>query len=169
MFQLLLMRHAKSDWQYNLPDIERPLNKRGRKDALAMGRHLKQINALPERLLVSPAQRTRETADLLFKDTVQKPEIIIDRELYLAGRTSLLELAEAYAGENRCLMLLAHNPGMDETVSYLASKTPQLSSTGKLMTTCAVALFDLDGLKALHTAHQCTLKALLRPEDIHRS
>ena len=166
MFTLALMRHARSDWQYDLPDIDRPLNKRGRRDALAMGKHLRQINALPDRLLVSPAQRTRETAERLLQSTEQKPEIIVDNELYLASRETLLELAEAYAIPDQRLMLLAHNPGMDDAVSFLANKPPPLSSTGKLMATCAVALFEYNATSDLHRPNRCRLTALIRPEDI---
>lgn len=162
----MLMRHARSDWQYGLPDIDRPLSKRGRKDAHAMGKHLAQINALPDRLVISPAQRTCETADLLFQHSEHKTHITVDRELYLASCETLLELAEAYAIEDQRLMLLAHNPGMDSIVSYLASQPPPRSSTGKLMTTCAVALLEFHTPGDMQQPHSGILTTLIRPEDL---
>lgn len=169
MFKLLLMRHGKSDWQYDLPDIRRPLNKRGQRDAHCIGSYLLQQNIIPDRLVLSPSQRTRDTAEQLLTRLPLSPEAItIDNDLYLADRETLLEAAELYAANNRVLLLLAHNPGMDEAVSYLSEHSPGLSSKGKLMTTCAIACFEIKNLQALHQAGRCHLRQLVRPEDICR-
>ena len=142
MFELMLMRHAKSDWRSHTADIDRPLNERGRRDAVDMGLHLKQNNLIPDKMIVSVAQRTQETAGLLLNNiAVAAKDIIVDKELYLADRETLYETVVAYANDNQRLLILAHNPGIDEQVNYLARESPVLSANGSLMTTCAVAYF----------------------------
>ena len=167
-FSLILMRHAKSDWSSHTADIERPLNDRGRRDAVSMGEYLKQLDLVPDRMLVSSAQRTRETASLLLNNLpVDENNITFDQQLYLAGMDTLRETIELYASEGQCLLILAHNPGMDYMVSYLASSPPSLSESGKLMTTCAAACFTLDSLDSLKKPGQGELQNLIRPKEIN--
>lgn len=170
MFELLLMRHAKSDWHNNTADIDRPLNRRGRQDADKMGNYLKQINLVPDKMLVSAAQRTQETAGLLLNTLdVAEKNIVVDNALYLADKEVLCELIELYACDNQRLLILAHNPGMDYLVSYLASESPVLSDTGKLMTTCAVAYFHIENIETLYKRGRGDLKKLIRPKEILKS
>jgi len=171
MFELILMRHAKSDWHSHTADIDRPLSDRGIRDALCMGAYLKQLNLIPDRVVVSPAQRTRQTASLLQNDlAVDEKNIVFDKELYLADRQTLCEIIEIYADASQQsrqrLLILAHNPGMDYLVDYLASSPPQLSSSGKLMTTCAAACFSLDSLDVIKKQGQGVLNNLIRPKEI---
>jgi len=167
MFELMLMRHAKSDWSSHTADIDRPLNARGIKDASRMGSYLNERNLVPDRIVVSPAQRTQETAELLTRDmSVPEKDIVVDKELYLADRDALLEMIELYAIENHRLLILAHNPGMDDLVSYLANTPPPLSDSGKLMTTCAVACFYVQSHDALKRRGQVELQRLFRPAEI---
>ena len=167
MFELMLMRHAKSDWHSHTTDIVRPLNNRGVEDAIRTGGYLNRMNLQPDTIVVSSAWRTQETARLLVTNMpVAEKDIIVDEELYLADRQTLCEQIELYATDNRRLMILAHNPGMDDLVSYLASTPPRLSDTGKLMTTCAVACFRIDSFDALKKPGQCKLQNLIRPKEI---
>ena len=167
MFELMLMRHAKSDWSSHTADIDRSLNDRGRRDAIRMGIYLKQKKLVPDRMVVSAAQRTRETADLLLNNlSLAEKNIVIDKELYLADRETLCDIIELYAGVNQRLLILAHNPGMDELVSYLASTPPLLSTSGKLMVTCSVACFHIDSLEAVKKPGLGKLQNLIRPKEI---
>jgi len=167
MFELLLMRHAKSDWSGHTSDIDRPLNSRGRNDAIRMGVYLNQQGITPDRIIISVAERTRETADLLLKSlTLDEENIIFDRQLYLADRETLADITELYARDNQRLLILAHNPGMDYLVSYLASTAPPLSDKGKLMTTCALAHFRLHSLDALTKAGQAELLQIIRAASL---
>ena len=85
MKRLILARHAKSSWSYpHLSDIERPLNKRGKKAAPIMGRALRDRNLIPEAIFASPSVRTRKTSALLA-------EQLIDGELSVADRKALEE------------------------------------------------------------------------------
>jgi phosphohistidine phosphatase len=167
MFELMLMRHAKSDWHSHMADIDRPLNERGSQDALRMGEYLDQMNLVPDRMIVSSAQRTRQTAELLLRD-IQFAEqaIVFDKALYLADTGTLRETIELYASEDQRLLILAHNPGMDYLVSYLASTPPPLSDSGKLMTTCAVACFSIASLDELKKPGQARLTDIFRPKEI---
>ena len=172
MFEVMLMRHAKSDWSSHTPDIDRPLNARGRGDAIRMGAYLHQQGLVPDRMVVSIAQRTQETARLLLnnlsvaeKNRVEK-NLVIDKALYLADMETLCDSIELYASENQRLLILAHNPGMDYLVSYLASTPPALSDSGKLMTTCALACFHMDSLDALTKPGQGELQSLIRAKEI---
>jgi phosphohistidine phosphatase len=167
MYELMLMRHAKSDWQGQVADFDRPLNGRGRRDAMNMGIFLSQKNIVPDRMVVSPAQRTRETASLLLENmSVDSSNIVFDNELYLADRETLCDIIEAYAVEGRRLLVLAHNPGMDYMVEYLSNTALPLTSDGKLMTTCAVACFSMDSVDVLKKPAQGKFQNLFRAKDI---
>ena len=167
MIKLILMRHAKSDWLNDKADIDRPLNDRGRRDALHMGRYLHQGNLLPDKILISPSERTRQTADLLLEGAdVSGLPILVEETLYLASPTTLIEATEQHAKKNQCLLVLAHNPGMEELVSYLASSPPALSRNGKLMPTCTAAFFHLKGLEQLRQPATAELKTLIRIKEI---
>jgi len=163
------MRHAKSDWHSHVADIERPLNKRGSGDAERMGQYLKQSNISPDRAVTSVARRAQDTANLVLESLpMVRDEMTIDRELYLAGLQTLLEAIQLYAKEDGCLMLVAHNPGMDEIVHYLSDTDPGYTDNGKLMTTCAVAHFQLDSLDALKRPGKARLLSIIRPKEIAR-
>ncbi len=167
MFELLLMRHAKSDWHSHTADIERPLNARGVQDAARMGAYLNDAGLVPDCMIVSSARRTQQTAELLLQNLpLPENNIIIDRQLYLADVGTICEIIELYASEGQRLLILAHNPGMDYLVSHLASSPPPLSDSGKLMTTCAVACFQLASSAALNKPGQAELLSLLRPKEI---
>lgn len=167
MFELMLMRHAKSDWHSNKSDIDRPLNTRGSRDALNMGVYLSKMNLVPDKIIVSAARRTQETAELLLNNLdVPEQNIIVDKALYLADRVALGEAIENYANDNQRTLLLAHNPGMDDLVSYLSSAPPALSDSGKLMTTCAVASFTLESFEALAEPGLAELHGLIRPNEV---
>ncbi len=167
MYKLMLMRHAKSDWHSYVSDLERPLNERGVENAQFMGRYLKEHDLIPDQVLVSPAQRTQETLRHLSQDWgLKDKQVIVDKELYLADRETLIENASVYLSNKKRLMLLTHNPGMDDIVSYLASNKPKLTQTGKLMVTAAVAVFKFESLDDLQTPGKCELKALLRPKEL---
>ncbi len=167
MFELMLMRHAKSDWHSHLSDIDRPLNERGARDALRMGAYLNKVDLAPDKMIVSSAQRTQQTAELLLQNvSLSEKSLIIDRQLYLADAEAMCDIIELYASEGQRLLILAHNPGMDYLVSYLASTPPPLSDSGKLMSTCALASFHLDSLAALKKSGRGELQNLLRPKEI---
>ena len=139
---LYLMRHAKSDWHSAAQsDFDRPLNKRGSKDAARMGEWLQQQNITPRLFVSSPAQRTRQTVlAVTAKLGVNSDEIVFNRDLYLANRATLLKVLHSIPDTTDSVLLVAHNPGMDDLVEWLSPEPPPLSGSGKLMTTAALAM-----------------------------
>ena len=165
---LYLMRHAKSDWHSAAQaDFDRPLNKRGSKDALRMGQWLVAQGLRPERLLASPAQRARQTA-LAVADTlgIKESEVVFDKELYLADRATLLQALHELPDSIDSALLVAHNPGLDYLVEWLASEPPPLSESGKLMTTAAIAMFDVSAGWARLQRGGLSLQQLQRPREL---
>ena len=131
MIQLVLARHAKSDWvDESLDDHDRPLNDRGRRDAPAMARSGLRHGVRPEVLLSSTALRARTTAEA-FGDEFEV-EVTERAELYLAAPDTLLEAARTSGAAE--VMVVAHDPGMSALVSRLADSDVR-------MVTAAVAIF----------------------------
>lgn len=116
---LILTRHAKSAWDAPAPsDHARPLNKRGRKSAKAIGRWLHNSGYLPDVVLSSSAQRTRETHELLSLDA---PASFSER-LYLASADLMFRvLKEAQHPE---VLMLGHNPGIAAFAHSLVTAPP---------------------------------------------
>jgi phosphohistidine phosphatase len=124
MKNLYLVRHAKSSWDNNrLKDIERPLNKRGQKDAPAMGNLMNQKKIKPDLLITSPAQRALETAKIFSKGLNILPEhFIVDNNLYEAGRKDFLKIIHQFDNEKNSIMIFSHNPGLSDLACYLTSE-----------------------------------------------
>jgi phosphohistidine phosphatase len=140
---LLVLRHAKSDWDTNArTDFERPLSKRGRRDAPKVGLWLRQNGPVPGLVLSSPAERARHTALAVCHELGIDPEQIRwDRRIYEAGTAELLAaLAEAPESVG-ILLLVGHNPGLEALVGLLCGDTPE-SPDGKLLPTAALAQLD---------------------------
>jgi len=140
-WKLALMRHAKSDWaEAGLPDHDRSLNARGRRDAPEMARWLADHDALPSVILASTAKRVEETLERLIKHWRTEPLVIRSGSLYLASPNTILEHIRCEAidtdGERpKRLLVVGHNPGMEQLVSSLAS-------LDIAMPTAAIALFE---------------------------
>lgn len=166
--QLLVMRHAKSDRAGESgDDFARPLAKRGLKDAPRIGQWLLANDLLPDHLLASPAVRARETA-LAVAGALGLPaeSVHFDERLYLAGCERLLEVVAEAPAKARRLLLVGHNPGLDELVEYLAEDPPARSTGGKLMTTAALACFETDESWRRLSPGGARLLQLLRPRDL---
>lgn len=123
MKSLLLMRHAKSSWsEADLPDHDRPLNERGRKDAPRMGKLLRREGVLPGLIISSTALRARTTAELAAQACGYTGEVLLTDALYNAAPAAYLTLAQGVADEVECLMLVGHNPGLEELVLGLTGQ-----------------------------------------------
>ncbi|WP_133915275.1 SixA phosphatase family protein [Streptomyces sp. NBC_00582] len=118
--RLVVLRHAKSDWPAGVPDHERPLAARGRRDAPAAGRALAEIGGVPDLALVSTAVRARRTWDLAAAEWDTPPPVRHDPRLYAADVPDLLDVVRETPAEVGTLLLVAHNPGLEELVLELA-------------------------------------------------
>jgi phosphohistidine phosphatase len=119
---LILVRHAKSSWKdASLADRDRPLNKRGKRDAPEMGRRLAARGAAPDLIVSSPAARALATARIIAEAVGYPVDAIReDERLYLASPAELLEaIRDLDDGYDR-VFLFGHNPGLTELVNELS-------------------------------------------------
>jgi phosphohistidine phosphatase len=123
MKTLLIIRHAKSSWDnINTPDIDRPLNDRGKKDAPTMARKLKKAGIRVDRLVSSPARRARHTAELFAREfDVRESDIVILNELYHAQPSTFQQVIAGLNEEDNTVALFSHNPGITAFVNTLSS------------------------------------------------
>lgn len=123
MKTLLIMRHAKSSWKDDdLPDHDRPLNKRGKSDAPAAGNWLRQEELLPDLILCSTAQRARSTAEAVSEASGYEGEIQYSRDLYAASPEDYLEALASLPDRYERVMLIGHNPGLGELLEELTEE-----------------------------------------------
>jgi phosphohistidine phosphatase len=169
MRTLYLLRHAKSAWDDpSLDDHERPLAPRGRKAARLLARHFRELDADPELVLCSAAQRTRETLDMVLHGFGKTPIIATERRLYLAGPESMLDrLRDIEAGVKR-VMIIGHNPGLHELAVILAQKGPArlTSALARKFPTGALATFRVDSPWAELDPSDCRLDAFVIPAEL---
>lgn len=147
MVELLLLRHAQARNDDGPGDHERPLTARGLTEARAVGAWLAGASLRPDRWLVSPARRTRQTADLAaaaLATTLGAHDL--DPRLYLADVPALLDvLGDRAAGAGRVL-IVAHNPGLHEFVEQLCDTTlPDDASGGAPFPPAALARIAING------------------------
>ncbi|MDO1448995.1 histidine phosphatase family protein [Rhodocytophaga aerolata] len=121
MKKLFLIRHAKSSWDdASLPDEERPLNKRGKKDAPLMGSLLRKQGITPDLIISSPAKRAFSTAKKMAKELAYpKDHILTFDKLYLSSPAALLEVIKSQPAEVRTLLVFGHNPELTQLVPLL--------------------------------------------------
>lgn len=120
MPELLLMRHCKSSWaNEKLPDSDRPLTKRGKSDATAMGQLLVEREFVPDVILTSPAKRARSTAKRVARalDRPVKPRIV--QLLYGAAPEEILSLLSKLEEAPKRVLVIGHNPTIEELVARL--------------------------------------------------
>ncbi|MBP7356442.1 MAG: histidine phosphatase family protein [Longilinea sp.] len=137
MKTVILMRHAKSSWKDpEITDHERPLTKRGEKDAPKMGKLLKEHHLCPERIFSSSALRASQTADAVAAKCDYKEEIAYLDELYLAEPQAYLDLLINLPDEMERVLIVGHNPGLEGLLQILSGAVNPLP-------TAAVAVLHL--------------------------
>ncbi|MCB9134994.1 MAG: histidine phosphatase family protein [Anaerolineales bacterium] len=129
MKTLLLLRHAKSDWaDAGISDHDRPLNKRGKTDAPRMGELLREHGQTPDLILSSTALRARQTAELVAEACEYLGEILTVREMYLAEPEEYLEAIQLYAREEAKVMIVGHNPGIEDLAARLTDQAISMTT-----------------------------------------
>ncbi len=138
MKNLILIRHGKSCWDDPaLADRDRPLNKRGKRDAPSMGRRLKDMKLKPDLILSSPAKRALKTAKLIAEEIgYPKKKIEIREELYAQGLEALASLVSGLDDKLERVYLVGHNPELTELANRLAGA--EISN----VPTCGVVAVD---------------------------
>lgn len=118
MRRLMMLRHAKSAWPEGRADIDRPLNARGQAAAPRMGAYLADEGLFPDLVLVSTARRTRETWDLVAPH-LGDVAVRFEPRLYEASAERLFEIVREVSDDVRGLLLVAHNPGLEDLARML--------------------------------------------------
>jgi phosphohistidine phosphatase len=123
MKSLLLLRHAKSSWKdTDARDFDRPLNQRGLKAAPAIGRLIRKRKLQLDLVLSSPAERARQTTQLVLEAASFKTELRYDERIYEASVAGLFEIVSQIDDEANVVMLVGHNPGLEELLNALTGE-----------------------------------------------
>jgi len=140
---LSIVRHAKAERPEGFPsDFVRPLTQRGHKDAARLGALLTDLEPTVDCILSSPAARAAQTADRLASELGCANGVTWDDTIYLASADTLLELLRRAPEEAQHIVLIGHNPGLEELAAGLCSGAPDNSVL--TLITATVAHFDLD-------------------------
>ena len=162
MKTLLVLRHAKSSWNDQaLDDHERPLNKRGRRDAPRMGVLVRECGLIPDVIISSDAVRARVTAEAVAEAARYAGEILLDPHLYLACPADILSRLTTVRENAGTVMIVGHNPGLEKLVEQLTGERQDLP-------TAALAQIGLpiDQWRDLTLSTRGMLVDLWRPEEL---
>jgi len=159
---LSILRHAKSSWKDDsLADHDRPLNKRGLRDAPRMGELLREQGLVPEAIVSSTARRARETALAVAAATGFPDDVRFTRSLYGATPSACLEVLGELPDTTAHALLVGHNPTLEELVTVLVGEH-------HVMPTAALAVVELPiaSWRDLEGAPRGSLRALWRPREL---
>jgi phosphohistidine phosphatase len=153
--RLILLRHAKAEKaEPGMSDRDRALNARGRSDAARMGAYLSQHGLAPDRSIVSPARRTRETWEAAAAAFSPAPPVSYDERLYNARTETILAVIREAGGLARTLLLIGHNPGVHESACRLiaAGEVEARERLNEGLPTAGLVVIDFAGenWKTLH-------------------
>ncbi len=163
MKNLLVMRHAKSDWgNSSLSDFDRPLNNRGIKAAPLMGKELLKRNKVPELIVSSPANRAKTTAEMASFACGYKNDIIHEKEFYFGSIDEIIKLFKAFDDQYERIMVVGHNPTSESLIYKLIKENQHIE-----MPTAAVAslVFDINSWQDLEIK-SAKLEWLISPKQL---
>ena len=165
MRTLYLLRHGKSSWDDpGLPDRERPLAPRGVRDAKRIATHLLRLEIAPGLVLCSPALRARQTLEPI-EATVPEAPVEVDERLYGASSETLLERVRAVPDEVPSVLLIGHNPGLQDLALLLAARGDELERLEAKFPTAALATLSLERWSSLG-AGDAELGAYVVPKQL---
>ena len=170
MKTVTLLRHAKSGWDDTVArDFDRPLNPKGKRAAETMGRHLRALDARFDHVVASPAARVVETIASIETGFGHMLAPVWDRRCYLASSATLLDIVRETPAAARTILLIGHNPGLEDLVLLLVPDAPNPlrdSVEEKYPTaTFAQIAFDVDDWAAVAPAGG-DLTRFVRPRDL---
>lgn len=176
--KLVLLRHAKSAWP-DVADHERPLARRGIRDAPVMGHWLHDAGCVPDHVLCSTARRARETWRLAQAGLAAAPPVTVERGVYEGSAVELLALIRQTPSAVGTLLVLGHNPAIQDLALMLAatvpgtqaSSEPDAAMPGALermrvkYPTAAIAVLEFAGTWRGLTQERAALTAFVTPRD----
>ena len=166
--ELMLLRHGKSSWSSGLPDLNRPLKTRGKRGAQRIGAWLWQQDLRPDLIISSPAERAINTAHKCCKSAGRSTAdlVIEEQRLYLASLKDLLGILGELPADLARIMLVGHNPGLEELLHHLAGDTVTVPDDGKLLPTASLARLSLPADWHNLAGNSGTLEGIVRPRDL---
>lgn len=168
MPELLILRHAKSDWgDPSLRDFDRPLNNRGRKAAPDMGKLIASKGPI-DKILASPAQRVVETLEGVRTRAPQLPQAQFEPHLYGASVGEIVRLLRAHGGDAERLLLVGHNPGLHWLALGLTDggEHPDRDALAHKFPTAGLAHIEFDEPWAQLKEGSGRLLSFTRPKDL---
>ena len=162
MKTLLILRHAKSSWNDpELDDHARPLNKRGRRDGPRMGELLRKYGLMPDLVISSDAVRAQLTAKAVTEAARYAGEILLDPRLYMASPADILSLLRTVRENAETVMIIGHNPGLEELVEQLTGERQDLPTAA-----LAHIVLEIDQWRDLTLSTRGTLLGHWRPKEL---
>jgi phosphohistidine phosphatase len=162
MKTLLVLRHAKSSWNDPaLDDHERPLNRRGRRDAPRMGELVREYGLMPDVVISSDAVRARLTAEAMAEAAHYTGEILLDQDLYMASPDDILSLLRRVRQNAETVMIVGHNPELEELVDQLTGERQDLPTAA-----LAQIVLPIDRWRDLTLSTRGTLMGHWRPKEL---
>jgi phosphohistidine phosphatase len=138
--ELLLLRHARSDWSVSSDDFHRPLQLQGKRSAQRMGSWLMQHGLVPDHVVSSPAERASATAAKACKTmAIGTRAIHLDERLYEAGLEGLREVLADCPRQTQRVLLVGHNPGLKQLLAYLLPEKIPAAKDGRVLPTATLA------------------------------
>ena len=163
--KLIVLRHAKSAWDSDAAtDHERPLNKRGRRDAPRIAAKLAELGWLPEKVYSSDSVRTRETWDRMKEALSPKgssPKVKFTNKLYQAGLDAVRKQIGKGENKTKTIMLIGHNPGWEEAVRSLTGNTIRITTCNAVLLSTKSASWS----QAL-ASEDWKVEDVLRPKEL---
>jgi phosphohistidine phosphatase len=170
MKTLTLLRHAKSGWDDPVTrDFDRPLNAKGARAAETMGRHLRGLGLTFDLVVASPAVRVQETLDHFAIGLGETLAPEWDRRIYLASEATLLDLVRALPDTAEHVLLVGHNPGLEELVLLLADAGTLRQEVEAKFPTASVAVLEVGKRWDDAEDGAATLARFIRPRDVDPS
>jgi phosphohistidine phosphatase len=161
------MRHAKSDWSGpQISDFDRPINKRGTRNAIRIGGWMNENNHTPQKIISSPALRAKETIELVAEQISKfnLEDLTYEDELYLAGFTQLIEFINTYKDKVQSLMLVGHNPGIENLVNYLCDRSGDKET---IVTTANLFIFKFSSDSFNTAVDTIELVEAIKPRELN--
>jgi phosphohistidine phosphatase len=161
---LLILRHAKSSWKdRSLDDHDRPLNKRGKRDAPRMGQLLRQEDLLPDLILSSTAVRARTTAEMVADASRYRGPLELVPELYAAEPEVYTNLLGRLNEDSSSVMVVGHNPGLEQLLHTLTGMEESLPTAA-----LAKVELEIDAWSELDRSRRGSLVRLWRPRELDK-
>ena len=178
--KLVLLRHAKSAWPDGVPDHDRPLAGRGRRDAPAAGRWLRRTGCVPDHVLCSTARRARETWQLAQTELGARPSAAYEPGVYQGSAGGLIDLARQLPSAARTVVIVGHDPALPGLALALAgtraahcshasarSTATPLDRMQARFPTAAIAVLEFGGPWSTIAPGRARLASFVTPPEMH--